>query len=180
MPWVHEYKPITGGIAPCCHGYNLRGNETIANIKKSMLNGIKPRACSNCYKTEKESNWSYRIHETNNWLNKFGEPDVNNPQLNGVLTPNGTAEINGGLNGIVLFNKGTGSSFGQFIALDRQSPNRDCNLPMRIEVPFLVCPCEESKYSMLDGRLVSGENDCDGGARVYSVFLNGSSIQITN
>ncbi len=106
--------------------------------------------------------------------------DVNNPQLNGVLTPNGTAEINGGLNGIVLFNKGTGSSFGQFIALDRQSPNRDCNLPMRIEVPFLVCPCEESKYSMLDGRLVSGENDCDGGARVYSVFLNGSSIQITN
>ena len=81
LPWVHEYKQITGSIAPCCQGDKLRGNETIAGIRKSMLNGIKPRACSKCYKTEKESNWSYRIHETNNWLNKFGEPDVNNPQL---------------------------------------------------------------------------------------------------
>jgi nitrite reductase/ring-hydroxylating ferredoxin subunit len=106
--------------------------------------------------------------------------DLNNPQLNSLLTPNGTAEINGGLNGIVLYNKGTGGSFTPYIALDRQCPNQDCSTPMIVNFPVLECPCDDSKYSMLDGSLTSGENSCDGGARIYTVTQNGTSLQISN
>ncbi|CAM1363670.1 conserved exported hypothetical protein [Tenacibaculum litopenaei] len=106
--------------------------------------------------------------------------DLNTPQLNGLLTPNGTAQVAGGLNGIVLFNKGTGGSFSPYIALDRQCPNKDCNTPMTISPPVLECSCDKSKYSMLNGSLISGTSNCDGGARVYNVVQNGSSLQITN
>ena len=46
-----------------------------------MLKGIKPRACNNCYKAESESGWSKRIQETNDWVAKFGAPDIEEPQL---------------------------------------------------------------------------------------------------
>ena len=46
-----------------------------------MINGVKPRACNNCYVKEKQSNFSPRIQETIDWIKKFGEPDVNNPTL---------------------------------------------------------------------------------------------------
>jgi len=46
-----------------------------------MLKGEKPRACGNCYLKESESDFSPRIHETIDWLKKFGEPDINNPEL---------------------------------------------------------------------------------------------------
>jgi len=44
-----------------------------------MLEGTQPRACANCLRGESESGHSPRIRETLNWINKFGEPDVNNP-----------------------------------------------------------------------------------------------------
>jgi organic radical activating enzyme len=46
-----------------------------------MLDGDKPRACNNCYKKEEESNFSPRVHETIDWIKKFGEPDVNQPSV---------------------------------------------------------------------------------------------------
>ncbi|WP_086031241.1 Rieske (2Fe-2S) protein [Tenacibaculum holothuriorum] len=106
--------------------------------------------------------------------------DLSNPQLNGLITPNGTATIAGGLKGIVLFNKGTGGSFTPYVALDRECPNRDCAAPMIVNAPILECSCDGSKYSLLNGSLVSGESDCSGGARRYTVIQNGNSIQITN
>ncbi|CAM1371994.1 Rieske (2Fe-2S) protein [Tenacibaculum xiamenense] len=119
----------------------------------------------------------------NNCFNNSIQPlsfDLNNPQLNGLLTPNGSAIVNGGINGIVLFNKGTGGSFSQYIAIDRQSPNRDCGTPMIVNPPILECPCDGTKYSMLDGSIISGENSCAGGARVYTVTQSGSTLQISN
>ena len=81
LPWVHEYKKISGNTAPCCQGDGFLEGETIAGTRESMLKGIKPRACNNCYKTEQESRWSPRIQETNDWIGKFGEPDINSPSI---------------------------------------------------------------------------------------------------
>ena len=81
LPWVHEYRHINGNVAPCCQGDTLRGNETMELIRQQMLEGEKSRACMNCYKKEGESGFSPRIHETIDWIKKFGEPDVNSPSL---------------------------------------------------------------------------------------------------
>lgn len=81
LPWVHEYRDIGGKVAPCCSGDLLKDNETINQTREFMLKGQKPRACNNCYKTESESGWSPRIQVTNDWVNKFGTPDLNNPRL---------------------------------------------------------------------------------------------------
>lgn len=81
LPWVHEFKKISGNTAPCCVGDAFIGNDTVHSARASMLKGDKPRACNACYKTESESGWSPRIQETNDWIKKFGEPDLENPQL---------------------------------------------------------------------------------------------------
>jgi len=81
LPWVHEYKTISGKIAPCCQGDHLRGNETLGSIRQEMLKGIKPRACESCYRKETDLAYSPRIQETVDWLKKFGEPDIKNPTL---------------------------------------------------------------------------------------------------
>ena len=81
LPWVHEYKQITGGIAPCCIAKDLPEGETIADVRQLMLNNIKPKVCQRCYKNEEESNWSSRISETTQWLKKFNAPNINNPQV---------------------------------------------------------------------------------------------------
>lgn len=81
LPWVHEYRAIDGGVAPCCNGETLRNNETMTFIRQEMIEGIKPRACGDCYLKEQKSGWSPRIHETVDWLKKFGEPVINEPVL---------------------------------------------------------------------------------------------------
>jgi len=79
LPWVHEFKNISGNSAPCCHADNFKDNQTIHYVRESMLEGIKPDVCNKCYKTEDESDWSPRIQETNDWISKFGAPDIKNP-----------------------------------------------------------------------------------------------------
>jgi organic radical activating enzyme len=79
LPWVHEYRTIDGDVGPCCQGNTLRGNETMELIRQQMLEGEKPRACMSCYKKEAESGYSPRIHETIDWIRKFGEPDADRP-----------------------------------------------------------------------------------------------------
>ena len=44
-----------------------------------MLKGITPDVCNKCYEYEEESDWSPRIQETNDWIKKFGTPDIKNP-----------------------------------------------------------------------------------------------------
>ena len=79
LPWVHEFKNISGNSAPCCYSRSFKDNETISYVRESMLQGIKPNVCDICYKNEDESDWSPRIQETNDWINKFGTPDIKNP-----------------------------------------------------------------------------------------------------
>lgn len=81
LPWIHEFKSIDGKIAPCCLGENLRSHETMDDVRKQMLDGLKPRVCDGCYIKEEQSGWSPRINETISWINKFGEPDVDRPSL---------------------------------------------------------------------------------------------------
>jgi organic radical activating enzyme len=81
LPWVHEYKTISGNVSPCCQGDTLQKNETMSMIRQEMLEGVKPRACGRCYTKEDDSGWSPRIQETVDWLKKFGEPDVDKPSL---------------------------------------------------------------------------------------------------
>ena len=81
LPWVQEFKSITGKKAPCCRAEYLAKGESIANIRQLMLNNIKLKVCSICHKDEEDSNWSHRLEETNQWLKKFGTPAINNPQL---------------------------------------------------------------------------------------------------
>jgi len=84
LPWVHEYKTMDGSTGPCCQGDKLENGETIESIRQDMLKGIKHKACGNCYLKELESGWSPRIHETKDWLKKFGEPEIFNPKLEWV------------------------------------------------------------------------------------------------
>ena len=101
--------------------------------------------------------------------------DLNNPQLNGLLTPNGAAEVEGGLQGLILYN---GATLG-YKAFDRKCPNFDCSTPMSFDGFRLKCPCDNSEYSILTGEpLPQGTDACF--AREYTISQNGSSLQITN
>lgn len=101
--------------------------------------------------------------------------DLNNPQLNGVLTPTGFAEITGGLQGIILYN---GATLG-YKAFDRKCPKFDCNTPMSFDGQRLKCICDESEYNILNGEpLPQGTDACF--AREYTVTQNGSSLRISN
>ena len=81
LPWVQEYRPITGNSGPCCYGEHFKDNETIDYVRELMVAGKKPTVCKKCYDSEDNSNWSYRIHETKDWISKFGEPDIQKPQI---------------------------------------------------------------------------------------------------
>jgi len=101
--------------------------------------------------------------------------DLNNPQLNGLLTPTGFAEVNGGLQGIILYN---GATLG-YKAFDRKCPKFDCNTPMSFDGSRLKCSCDNSEYSILTGEpLPQGTDACF--AREYTVTQNGSSLRISN
>jgi len=101
--------------------------------------------------------------------------DTNSPQLNGLLTPTGFAEVNGGLQGIILYN---GATLG-YKAFDRKCPKFDCNTPMSFDGQRLKCSCNNSEYSILTGEpLPQGIDACF--AREYTVTQNGSSLRISN
>lgn len=101
--------------------------------------------------------------------------DLNNPQLNGVLTPTGFAEVTGGLQGIILYN---GATLG-YKAFDRKCPKFDCNTPMSFDGQRLKCICDDSEYNILNGEpLPQGTDACF--AREYTVTKNGSSLRISN
>lgn len=82
LPWVHQFKSIDNGQAPCCQTHrNFNSDENIEQVRDSMLKGIRPDICKSCYKSEDTTGWSFRTHETKDWLKKFGEPDVNDPKV---------------------------------------------------------------------------------------------------
>lgn len=82
LPWVHEYKSIENGVAPCCQSHRkFKDGEDIEQVRQSMLKGKRHDICTRCYDSEDESGWSFRIHETRDWIKKFGEPNVDEPRI---------------------------------------------------------------------------------------------------
>lgn len=101
--------------------------------------------------------------------------DLNLPQFNGLRTPNGSAEVNIGLQGVILYN---GVTLG-YKAFDRKCPKFDCYTPMTFDGQRLKCVCDESEYSILTGEpLPQGIDACF--AREYTVTQIGSSLRISN
>lgn len=101
--------------------------------------------------------------------------DLNNPQLIGLLTPTGFAEVNGGLQGIILYN---GATLG-FKAFDRKCPKFDCNVPMSFDGLKLKCSCDNREFSILTGEPLNQEIDACF-AREYNITQNGSSLRISD
>lgn len=81
LPWVHEFKGVTGETKPCCLAKQFTPTEDQAKVRQMMLLGKKPDVCQTCYIQETESGWSPRIKETKDWIKKFGSPNIENPQL---------------------------------------------------------------------------------------------------
>lgn len=75
MPWIHMHIWPNGNVFPCCMSdssenfgnvYNkgiddIINNEKFKNIRKEMLNGVKPKVCSRCYELESTADsWTLR------------------------------------------------------------------------------------------------------------------------
>lgn len=98
----------------------------------------------------------------------------NNPDLNRILTP-GYVEIQGGLKGILVINRG----LDRFLAFDRICPLNNCDEPMTFDGVLLKCPCDGSTYSVDLGGVPQTEGiNC--GAIEYRAVKNGNTLTITN
>ena len=81
LPWVHEFKHLNSRTAPCCMAQSLKSNETMEMVREQMLAGVQPDACKVCYNMEEHTNYSKRIKETTDWMQKFAEPSIDSPSL---------------------------------------------------------------------------------------------------
>lgn len=101
---------------------------------------------------------------------------LNNPEFITLQTPGNWAYAQGGISGIIIY-RSLGSSY---IAFDRAAPHlapQNCS-QMIVNFPIMICPCDDSKFSILDG-----SPQTDGifhAAKQYRVTVNGNTLQITN
>lgn len=82
---------------------------------------------------------------------------------------------NVGLKGIVVHHV----TQDNFIAFELACPHlalQDCST-MTVSYPFLICPCDDEKFSIIDGGSISGLNYA---ARQYTVTKSGDVLIITN
>lgn len=87
----------------------------------------------------------------------------------------GSAIISGGIAGIIVYRL----SSDQFLAWDRACPHispKQCSA-MTLNGLLMVCPCDNSEFSILDGSPQSGTSFS---ARQYRVIKNGETLIITN
>lgn len=86
---------------------------------------------------------------TNQYCDIINSQTINlaNPQFNNLQVPGGWNYANGGPKGIVLYNFSS-----SFRAFSRECPQLDCTSKMTVVNDIkLVCPCDNSEYSILDG-----------------------------
>ncbi len=81
----------------------------------------------------------------------------------------------GGIKGVFIFNSGDG--FNAFEASDPNHYPNDCST-MQANGTSVICPCENNRYSLSDGHLMSGEGQY--GLKPYHVQQNGHIIHIYN
>lgn len=96
--------------------------------------------------------------------------------LHGNLYVAGNAEVvSGGIAGIIIYNY----NGNEFLAWEAACPHitpSACS-QMKIEGVLMVCPCDDSKFSILDG---SPQSNTPYPARQYRVVKNGDILLITN
>jgi organic radical activating enzyme len=80
LPWIQKYLAMkdTGKSTPCCLS---KDTDDINELRQKMINGVRPDECSYCYNSEDEGGYSVRIKETMEWIKKYGEPDINRPEV---------------------------------------------------------------------------------------------------
>ncbi|MDH3323818.1 MAG: hypothetical protein OEM04_12550 [Flavobacteriaceae bacterium] len=98
------------------------------------------------------------------------------PQYIDLNHPGNYAYSGGGISGIIIY-RTLGSGY---LAFERAAPHlrpQDCS-QMKVNMPFMVCGCDDSKFSILDG---SPQTDgVNYPARQYRVTVNGNTLQINN
>ncbi len=98
------------------------------------------------------------------------------PQYASLQYPGSSLYIaQGGIKGIFVFN--TGDAYNAFEASDPNHYPNDCSL-MQLDGTSVLCPCENNRYSLTDGHLMSGEGNY--GLKPYHVSLNGNMLHIYN
>lgn len=88
-------------------------------------------------------------NDTNQYCDIINNQTINltNPQFNQLQVPGGWNYANGSTKGIVLYNY-----INNFRAFSRECPQLDCASKMTVlNNTKLVCPCDNSEYSILDG-----------------------------
>ncbi len=87
----------------------------------------------------------------------------------------GSTVISGGISGIIIYRFST----DQFLAWDRACPHIPPNqcTAMTLDGLLMLCSCDDSRFSILDGSPQSGTPFA---ARQYRVIKNGETLIITN
>ena len=99
------------------------------------------------------------------------------PQYIDLNVPGGWAYAPGGLQGLIVYNL----NGVQFKAYDRLCPGENLSScsQMVIENINMICTCDNSEHSIIDGRPLTTGSECF--ANEYLVEnLNGSILRITN
>ena len=102
---------------------------------------------------------------------------LNLPENTDLLVPGGWVYHKGGISGLIIYHV----SQNNYLAYERAAPHLEPQACSRMFVEngtYMVCPCDESKFSILNGGPLT-----DGikyAARQYRVIVNGNSLIITN
>lgn len=104
---------------------------------------------------------------------------LNNPEYIDLQIVGGWAYTKGGIKGIVVYHSGINT----FVAFDRAAPHiqaaKDCSQMYVKDGLFMICPCDDSKFSILNGApLTEGVRYAAKQYRV--VVLGNNTLRITN
>lgn len=102
---------------------------------------------------------------------------LDDPELNSLLIPGNYEYLTGGVNGIILYRFNS----DEFLAWERTcpyKPSENCRIEVDESNSFAICPCCETKYSLIDGSPVSGPSNYS--LKAYKTFFDGLIIRIYN
>jgi nitrite reductase/ring-hydroxylating ferredoxin subunit len=104
--------------------------------------------------------------------------NLNLPQYDNLNFNGGALYLNsGGIKGLILFNFNN-----QIFAWEASCPNQypsSCST-MEIEGVQSICNCDNYKYSLATGQLLSGTNENAYPMKMYFSEKNGNSVRISN
>jgi len=94
---------------------------------------------------------------------------------NALQHTGGSSTVSGGISGIIIYNIDNTRYMAWDAACPHLAPN-ECTA-MALEGLLMVCSCDKSKFSILDGSPQSGTKYA---ARQYRVVKDGNTLLITN